>query len=196
MAVTKKRNWAFVLYPESAPSDWREQLQLTGLTCAISPLHDKDLDPTGEIKKAHYHIIICYSGPTSFNVVKKLTDSLKQPIPIPLEQVRGMYRYHIHLDNPDKFQYDDKERTFINGFNISDFNELTRSEVHKYKIKIQEMIREYQIYEYGQLMDMLLDNDLLTEHEIASNNTYFFDRYISSRRHDYDKTYRNMEKDS
>ena len=23
----KKRNWAFVLYPESAPADWREQLQ-------------------------------------------------------------------------------------------------------------------------------------------------------------------------
>lgn len=41
----KKRNWAFVLYPESAPADWREQLQKTGLQCAISPLHDKDMNP-------------------------------------------------------------------------------------------------------------------------------------------------------
>ena len=27
----KKRNWAFVVYPESAPSDWIEQLQQRGL---------------------------------------------------------------------------------------------------------------------------------------------------------------------
>ena len=51
----KKRNWAFVVYPESAPEDWIEQLQKTGLQCAVSPLHDKDTDPTGEPKKAHYH---------------------------------------------------------------------------------------------------------------------------------------------
>ena len=37
----KKRNWAFVLYPESAPENWREELQKTGLQCAISPLHDR-----------------------------------------------------------------------------------------------------------------------------------------------------------
>ena len=101
----KKRNWAFVLYPESAPSDWREQLQLTGLQCAVSPLHDKDVNPDGEPKKAHYHIIVCYSGPTSFNVVKGLTDKLNQPIPIALEQIRGYYRYLTHKDNPEKYQY-------------------------------------------------------------------------------------------
>ena len=42
----KKRNWAFVLYPESAPFDWSEQVQLTGLHCAISPLQDKDMNAT------------------------------------------------------------------------------------------------------------------------------------------------------
>ena len=38
---------------ESAPSDWIEQLQLSGAQFAISPLHDKDLNATGEPKKAH-----------------------------------------------------------------------------------------------------------------------------------------------
>ena len=70
----KKRNWAFVLYPESAPADWREQLQKTGLQCAISPLHDKDMNPDNTPKKPHYHVILTYSGPTSYNVVKALTD--------------------------------------------------------------------------------------------------------------------------
>ena len=101
----KKRNWAFVLYPESAPADWLERLQATGLPGAISPLHDKDIDPTGIPKKPHYHVILCYAGPTSYNVVKSLTDSLNQPVPQALEQVKGYYRYLTHMDNPDKYQY-------------------------------------------------------------------------------------------
>ena len=109
MKNIKKRNWAFVLYPESAPENWKEILQQTGLGIAISPLHDKDVNPTGEVKKAHYHIILIYDGPTTYNNVRSLTESLGQPIPQPLEQVRGYYRYLTHKDNPEKYQYDDKD---------------------------------------------------------------------------------------
>ena len=42
----------------------------TGLQCAISPLHDKDMNPDNTPKKPHYHVILTYSGPTSYNVVK------------------------------------------------------------------------------------------------------------------------------
>ena len=71
----KKRNWAFVVYPESAPSDWIEQLQLSGAQFAISPLHDKDLNATGEPKKAHWHVIVVYGSPQRSNV-KSLTERL------------------------------------------------------------------------------------------------------------------------
>ena len=156
----KKRNWAFVLYPESAPADWREQLQKTGLQCAISPLHDKDMNPDNTPKKPHYHVILTYSGPTSYNVVKALTDGFNQPIPQALEQVRGYYRYLTHKDNPEKAQYDERE------------------------IKtLQALIRQYDIVEYAQLMDFLQDEEMNVEYEVASNNTLFFDRYIGSRRH-------------
>lgn len=178
----KKRNWAFVLYPESAPADWREQLQLSGLMGAISPLHDKDINPTGEPKKAHYHVILTYSGPTSYNVVKALTDSLNQPIPQALEQVRGYYRYLTHKDNPEKAQYDEREIKTINGFNIADFSELTRSEITQIKKSLQLLIRQYGITEYAELMDYLQDEEMNVEYEVASNNTYFFDKYIASRR--------------
>ena len=178
----KKRNWAFVLYPESAPDNWKDILQETGLQCAISPLHDKDINPNGEVKKAHYHIILCYSGPTSFNVVKGLTDLLNQPIPQALEQVKGYYRYLTHKDNPEKAQYDDLDIVTINGFNISDYSDLTRSEVNAIKIQIQELIRSKEFYEYSDLMDLLCDNGMMTEYDIACNHTLFFDRYITSRR--------------
>ena len=178
----KKRNWAFVLYPESAPENWRELLQQTGLQCVISPLHDKDLDPDGNPKKAHHHIILVYSGPTSFNVVKQLTESLNQPIPQALEQVRGYYRYLTHKDNPEKAQYSEDDIETINGFNIADLVELTKSEVNAYKRKLQELIIKLECYEYCDFMDFLLDSEMLTEYDIASNNTYFFEKYISSRR--------------
>lgn len=180
--IVKKRNWAFVLYPESAPADWREQLQLTGLQCAISPLHDKDVNADGTPKKAHYHVIVCYSGPTSYNVVKGLTDSLNQPIPQALEQVRGYYRYLTHKDNPDKYQYSESEITTINGFDIAEYVEMTKSEVLAIKQELTNLIREKDIIEYQDFMDYISDNLDKSRFDVASSNTIYFNTYIKSKR--------------
>lgn len=182
----KKRNWAFVLYPESAPKDWREQLQLTGLQCAVSPLHDRDVNPTGEPKKPHYHVILTYSGPTAYNVVKALTNGkLGQTIPQPLEQVRGYYRYLTHADNPEKAQYSAGDIQLLNGFDIRDYVEMTKSEVMRYKRELLAFVRDNDILEYSDLLDILMDGgeataDLL---EVASNHTLMLTKYIASRRY-------------
>lgn len=179
----KKRNWAFVLYPESAPADWKDRLKQAGMKCAISPLHDKDENPDKTPKKAHYHVIVCYEGPTTYNNVKRLTESLNQPIPQPLEQVRGYYRYLTHEDNPEKAQYSKTEIQTINGFAIQDFVELTRSEVGKITREIVQLIRDNNITEYSVLMNILMDaGDGMTEHyEVARTNTLFFKSYLTSR---------------
>ena len=189
----KKRNWTFVLYPESAPSDWVEQLKLSGLMCSISPLHDKDINPTGEPKKAHYHILLVYSGPTTFSAVSKFTASLNATIPQALESVRGMYRYFSPKDNPEKYQYDDSEIVNINGFNISDLIELSKSEVNEIKMNILKLIREVGVREYSDLVDLLVDNNMLTEYDVAINNTFFFNTYITSRRNSNSITVINDE---
>ncbi len=179
----KKRHWAFVLYPESAPSDWLDKLQLTGLQCAISPLHDKDVNPTGEEKKPHYHVIATYSGPTTYNSVKTLTDSLNCPIPQALEQLRGYYRYLTHTDNPEKHQYNEADIVTVNGFNIADFCELTKTEVNTYKREIEWLIRSVGFIEYGDVADYLVDNELLHLHDILTSHTMHFSAYIRSKRH-------------
>ena len=98
----KGRAWAFVMYPESMPTNFYELLEQTGLPFAISPLHDKDLDPTGEPKKPHYHVMCYYENTTTKkNVKENVCDLVSGTIPIKLESMRGMYRYHLHLDNPD-----------------------------------------------------------------------------------------------
>ena len=67
----KGRAWAFVMYPESMPTNFYELLEQTGLPFAISPLHDKDLDPTGEPKKPHYHVMCYYENTTTKKNVKE-----------------------------------------------------------------------------------------------------------------------------
>ena len=178
----KKRNWALIAYPDSLPDDWLQILADTGLQVAISPLHDSDLNPDGEPKKAHYHLILCYPGPQTYNAVKTLADSLHCPIPKPLESIRGAYRYFTHLDNPEKFQYDASLIQCLNGFSILDYVELTKSEVLRIKQDLQGFIRAQNIMEYADLMDTLQDSASSDYYDVASSNTYFFEKYISSRR--------------
>ena len=177
----KSRMWATIGYPESLPEDWLEKLRETGLQTAISPLHDKDINPTGEVKKSHYHIIFYYEGPTTFEHVKELCDSLNMTIPIALESVRGMYRYHLHLDNPEKYQYDDRDRILLNGFDSNSVNELTKTEVNKLKKEILNFICDNDILEYADLLETLLKSDLTQMLDVASSHTLLFNTYICSR---------------
>lgn len=187
MRNVKKRNWCFVLYPESAPENWRDLLAQTGLQVCISPLHDKDLNADNTPKKPHYHVILVFEGPTTYNNVLSLTESLNQPIPQPLEQVRGYYRYLIHKDNPEKYQYNEYDITTLNGFDISNYIELTTSEVMAIKKQLQIFVRDNHITEFSELMDLLLDNDLRNMYDVASNHTFFIDKYICSYRNKLNK---------
>lgn len=179
----KKRAWAFIMYPESMPENWKDILTETGLPIAISPLHDKDLDETGEPKKPHYHVITVYPGPTTFRSAKRIPEMLNATIPVPLEGVRGMYRYHVHLDNPDKFQYSDSDRQFINGFDKDDYFEPTSAEIKKLRFEIQDLIRDNDITEYSILLDTLQDAHMYEHFDFAYNHTIALNNYIRSRRH-------------
>lgn len=175
----KGRYWACVGYPESLPINYIEVLQETGLQVAISPLHDRDLNPDNTYKKPHYHIILCYEGPTTYNNVKTLTDSLNMTIPIKLESLKGMYRYHLHLDNPEKFQYDDRDRILLNGFD-NNVNELTRTEVNKLIGELIDFICDNDIIEYSDLICLVREQPNMFD--VASNHTIFFNTFLTSRR--------------
>ena len=184
------RSWAFVIYPESLPENWKEIIIDTGLPMAISPLHDKDVNPTGEEKKAHYHVICYYENATTYNNVKEnVTSKLNGTIPIKLESMRGMYRYHLHLDNPEKYQYDDRDRIFFNGFDIDFASKLTRTEINKLIREIHTFINN-DIVEYIDLLNILKDNDLVDMYDIAISNTLLFKSLLDSKRNKekYEKT--------
>lgn len=192
-SIEKKRNWGAIIYPESAPENWRELLQKTGLPCALSPLHDRDVNEVDEeVKKAHYHVILCYAGPVTQNNVQRVTSMLNAPMPIPLDSIKGAYRYFTHKDNPDKFQYDEADIEFFSGFDVRDFIELAKSEIYALKCAIEEYVNEHSITEYSVLLDRLRVERLRDMHEVAQNNTIYCNAYISSKRGIFERANREM----
>lgn len=185
----KSRLWAFCVYPESMPENWIEVLTLTGLKIAISPLHDKDLkaDNIGEeAKKAHYHVILTWeSGTATFSMAKRIADSVNGSRPIALNNLRGYYRYLTHKDNPEKYQYDEKDIKCLNGFSIDDYVELTKSEVNKIKRELVEIVLKNGFTEYCDLVNYCMI-DLLDDGkywEVVTNHTVFFNAYVKSLRY-------------
>ena len=179
--MKKGRIWATVGYPESLPTDWLDQLSNTGLQIAISPLHNKDVNPDGEVKKEHYHIIFNYDGPTTFQHVKELCDSLNMTIPIKLESLRGMYRYHLHLDNPEKYQYDDRDRKLLGGFDPKQVDSLTSTEIDRITTEILRFINDNDIRSYFELLYIFMENEQFNMLSVAKSHTYMFNTYIKSR---------------
>lgn len=125
-AYEKGRDWTFIVYPESAPKNWRSILDETHLRWVESPLHDKDVNPDdGEIKKAHWHILLSFDGPTTETAVLKVTEELKSPKPRKVGSAKGLVRYMAHLDNPEKYQYPIDEIVGHNGVDVADYFVLT-----------------------------------------------------------------------
>lgn len=181
MSKRKERYWTFVLYPESAPEDWKEYLQQTGVQWAISPLHDKDKNPDGELKKAHYHIVGFWSGPTTYERVYEITQDLNCPIPQRVMQPIGAIRYLTHKDNPEKYQYDEKDIQCINGLDLADINGLTKTMVEDLKRAIVHLARDLKITEYSSMYDWLDENDMRDMMDVFSNHTMFFNAYFKSK---------------
>ncbi|WP_217492410.1 Rep family protein, partial [Lysinibacillus xylanilyticus] len=77
----RTKTWTFVIYPESAPENWREIIGEEHTPWVESPLHDKDVNADGEVKKPHWHVLMMYNSKKSFNQIKRLTDELNAPIP-------------------------------------------------------------------------------------------------------------------
>ena len=175
----KARYWTFVAYPESLNCDLYDFLIQLGLSFAISPLHDRDINPTGEPKKPHYHVLIEFPGPTTYkNVKENITDPLGQPIPKVIMSLRGAYRYLCHLDNPEKAQYDIKDIKKSDTFELV----LTKTEVTTLKVLIIEDIKKYNVVEYVDLIDLYRKIGDFDRLDIVANNTFFFNTYLSSLR--------------
>lgn len=134
--VMRTRNYATVVYLDSAPENWREILASHFVPCFISPLHNKDINPTGEPKKEHYHVLIMYDNVKTLEQAKELISSFNGVGCEVVNSIRGYARYLCHLDNPEKAQYSVDDVCSLCG---ADYNAIIGLATDKYKA-IREMI--------------------------------------------------------
>lgn len=105
-AGKRTRGWACIVYPESAPKDWAEKLRSAHIETLISPLHDQDIQATGELKKAHYHVLAMFPQPVPESAAVNYFSlaGVKSP-PEMVKNLKGYARYLVHLDDHDKHRY-------------------------------------------------------------------------------------------
>lgn len=146
MTKPKARHFTFLIYPDSAPEDWKTRLETTDLPIAISPLHDKDESevkpqsafpgeeiPHEKYKKPHYHCIIVYPNTATADAVRMrlqraLGDDGKKAlnkVQIIQKGIDSMYKYLTH-DSKDavakkKHKYDTADIEHLNNFDIDRF---------------------------------------------------------------------------
>lgn len=184
MAEGLFRVWAFLVYPQSAPDHWLEILKDRHIPLVISPLHDKDIDKDGSIKKAHYHCMFIFEGKKSFKQIKEITDSINQPIPIAVDEIGAMVRYFIHLDDKDKYQYPYEELKCFAGADIAKYFMPSYTKTNSLLQEIEEFIVKNDIKEYATLCEYAQVNEQYTWMPLLRNGyTMYLNNYIKSRRY-------------
>lgn len=177
---TRARNWTFIVYPESAPKDWRERLDELHVPWAHSPLHDKDVNPTGEVKKAHWHVLITFSGNKSYQQMLEITKMIKAPNPQKCVSAKGLIRYFCHLDNPEKYQYQTAD-IVSHGVDVQGLLELTRSELNQVLKEIFDFIDDNTIYSYRDLLQVVRSSGKDDWFDVCVNrNTLAIKEYLKS----------------
>lgn len=158
-AIEKRyRNWGAIVYPESAPEGWQDILKTLKVDGFISPLHDKDVNPsTGAPKKAHYHVLLMFPTMKTFAQASEVWQQIGAvPDRISVQSVRGNARYLVHLDNPEKFQYDKRDIVQLGG---ADWEAVTHLPTDDYEaVKAMcAFIRANQIYSFSRFFDICVE---------------------------------------
>lgn len=176
----RTRNFATVVYPESAPKSWQTTLAEMCIPCFISPLHDKDINPDGETKKPHYHVMLMFDSVKTIEQATEVFDKIGGVGHEYIQSTRGYARYLCHLDNPEKAQYSADDVITYGG---ADYITTIGLVTDKYKA-IGEMIdfcEENDISCYADLLVWCRTNRFDWFRVLCDNGTFVVKEYLKSR---------------
>lgn len=167
---TKPRFCAFVVYPSSDQFEGmstedvqkyvQDKMEYNGIKGFISPLHE----PDEEDKKPHYHIICIRGKRQGFEIgtwrgyVHQFGGANDYPF-VPNSPC-GYIRYLLHLDNPEKQQFD-TPCLCVGGLdygyysNLDNFKEeIKKEDVYSTLNDITDYITSYDIISYASLVQI------------------------------------------
>lgn len=134
--IQRGRAWTFVLYADDYPFEYyKTYLERLQVPCAISPLHHGD----SEESLNHYHVLMLFQGnKTAQSLYDDFGADLRKKGDYRLfkkvSSISAVCRYLIHLDNPDKEQFENgkNEITCLNGFDLEKYFQSESDEIRLY----------------------------------------------------------------
>lgn len=184
--------WTFIFYDDNNEYEKLiEKISDLGLLCAVSPLHDSDIDPhsdTGDLKKAHRHIAVKFPSPVGSRAVRDgLTGEFKG-IPKVIQRLLNPAKfvdYMTHENQPEKHHYSKDNIVWLNGATFEDFPDEFHGNTKKRKkqeemtktLEILQLIEDKNVKTLFQLSKLLKDNPELLMYVV--DHSFYFDRILS-----------------
>lgn len=175
----RTRSYATVVYPESALDNWESLLTDLHIPCLISPLHDKDVNPNGEPKKPHYHVLLLFDSVKSEEQAREVIAKFGGVGCEKVNSTRGYARYLCHLDNPEKAQYN---TTDVKQFFGADYQNIIPNNSDKYGLikDMQTYIRCNHIYFFNKFFDYCAENNEDWFRALCDSSAYIIKEYMKS----------------
>lgn len=174
----ESRNFVTIIYPESLNDDIISGCDCLGVPCALSPLHDKDINDSGELKKAHYHLVAKYNSkknPYQFycDLVGAFGENAFSTLEI-VSDLGAMVRYLVHLDSIDekKYKYDINDIKVFNGFEHKKYLYENVGDTMENVEKLMDLIEEKnflffdELSQYLRYEEPLLFSGLIKDREV------------------------------
>lgn len=190
-STPRTRNYATIVYLDSAPSDWQEILQSLCVPTFISPYHNKDFNPTGEEKKPHYHVMMMYD---SMKTIEQAESNFKKFGGVGCEIVnstRGYARYLCHLDNPEKEQYSIEHVKSLSG---ADYIGTISLVTDKYQIigEMQDFCEKYDVVSFYLLCNYARKNRSDWYRALCDNSSFYIKEYLKSKQWSNDQNHNQI----
>lgn len=175
----RTRNYACVVYLDSAPENWLSIISDAKIPCFVSPLHDEDVNPTGEPKKPHHHVLAMWDSVKTKDQAQAFFDTFKGVGCESVNSSRGYARYLCHLDNPEKAQYSPEKVKCFGGANYSHIIG-TMADKGKCVREMIAFVREQDITCFSDLMDYSATNNEEWFDCLINAGAYVIKEYIKS----------------
>ena len=187
------RNWVFILYPNECYDNWSDILNEQHIEWVESPLHDKDINPDGTPKKIHKHIMLLFPTNKSYNQILELLEELGEvvekdgkrsikgiSIPQECRNVKGQVRYFAHIDNPEKYQYSQKDVIGHNGIDVSSYFVISNLSRYELLGQMTKYIRENEITEFIDFSSYCYEVHFEDWFRLCCDNTMYIREVIQS----------------
>lgn len=187
-ASLRFRNFATVVYPDSAPEDWIDILSELHIPAFISPIHDMDVNPDGEKKKPHYHVMIMFEGKKSKEQAKEIFDCLSAVGCETVHTIRGYARYLCHLDNPEKYQYKIDDVRALSG---ADYMGIIGLAIDKYKAlgEMEDFCRDNNIFSFAHLADYCKEYRFDWFRVLCDCGAFYMRTYLRAIEREFERNY-------